>query len=83
MSVLAGPRAQGQIVAVSVLTDARPTGRGDDAVKGPHLIMRLDLDRGMGADKRVEVQIVAHSEGFDAILEKVVEMIAAVETQKG
>lgn len=36
----------------------------------------------MGADEGGEIQIVAGGEGFDAIFEKLVEMIAAIETQQ-
>ena len=76
------PRPQGQIIAVPVLADAGPTRGCDDAVKGAHAVMGLDLDAGMGADEGVEIQIVAGRQRLDAVFEEIVQVIRAVETQK-
>ena len=45
--------------------------------------MGFNLDRGMSADQCVKIQIVAGGEGFNAVFEEIVEMIAAIEAQEG
>ena len=76
------PRAQHQIIAVAVLAHPGPSRLRDDAVKGLGALTALDLDRGMGTDERVEVEIIAGGQRLDTVFEQVVEMVGAVKAQK-
>ncbi|GLK63089.1 hypothetical protein GCM10017635_05580 [Paracoccus kondratievae] len=67
---------------MAVLAHPGPSRLRDDTVKGLGAFTALDLDRGMGADQRVEVEIIAGGQRLDAVFEQVVEMIAAVKAQK-
>ncbi len=75
------PRSQGQIVTMPVLAHARPTGAGDNAAEGPHLVMRLDLDRGFGADQRIKVEVIARGQRLDPVFEQLVKVVCTIETQ--
>ena len=50
--------------------------------RGSHVSDMSSATTSMGADKRVEIQIVAGGQRLDAIFEKVVEMVGAVKAQK-
>ncbi|WP_255471186.1 hypothetical protein [Paracoccus sp. M683] len=67
---------------MAVLTHACPAGTGDDAVKGTHPVMSLDLNGGMGADQRIEIKIVTCCQSLNAILEQVIQTIGSIEAQQ-
>lgn len=66
-----------------VLAHARPTGLGDDAVEGLRAVAGLDLDRGIGADQRVEVEVGAGGQRLDPVFEQLVEMVGTIEAKEG
>ena len=54
----------------------------DDAVKGMHQGMPVDLNGGVGADKGVDIKLIARRRRPDPVFEQVIQMIGAVKAQQ-
>ena len=76
------PGPQDQVIAMAVFTHPGPAGLGDDAVEFLGAFAAVDLNCGMGADQGVEIQVLAGGQRLDLIFEKLVQVVAAVETKK-